>query len=96
MQETLNAMVSNVRRGLMSPEDASRTIHGSAAMLGLQLAENLPETTLIVTGMRKQVTKDHVIKAFQEFGEIENAGVSSKERGFGKSTQLIVPYKYVV
>ena len=67
----------------MPPEDASRTIHGSAAMLGLQLAENLPETVLIVTGMRKQVTKEHVIKAFKEFGEIENAGVSSNKRGFG-------------
>lgn len=83
MQETLNEMVSKVRRGIVSPEDASRTIHLSAAMLGLQLAESLPETTLIVTGMRKQVTKEHVIKAFREFGEIESAAVSSKQRGFG-------------
>jgi len=83
MQETLNEMVSKVRRGMVSPEDASRTIHGSAAMLGLQLAETLPETTLIVTGMRKQVTKDHVVKAFREFGEIESVAVSSKQRGFG-------------
>lgn len=83
MQETLNEMVSKVRRGVMTPDDASRTIHGSAAMLGLQLAENLPETALIVTGMRKQVTKEHIVKAFKEFGEIESAAVSSKERGFG-------------
>jgi RNA recognition motif-containing protein len=83
MQETLNEMVSKVRRGMVSPEDASRTIHGSAAMLGLQLAETLPENTLIVTGMRKQVTKDHIAKAFKEFGEIESAAVSSKQRGFG-------------
>ncbi len=83
MQETLNDMVSKVRRGMMSPEDASRTIHESAAMLGLQLAENLPETVLIVTGMRKQVSKEHVIAAFKEFGDIDNAGVSSNMRGFG-------------
>ncbi|GFH44900.1 hypothetical protein CTEN210_01374 [Chaetoceros tenuissimus] len=83
MQKTLNEMVAMVRRGIMSPEDASRTIHGSAALLGLQLAENLPETTLIVTGMRKQVTTDHVMKAFEEFGEIESVGVSTNERGFG-------------
>ena len=83
MQKTLNEMVLKVRRGIVSPEDASRTIHGSAAMLGLQLAENIPETTLIVTGMRKQVTKEHVCAAFKEFGEIESAAVSSKARGFG-------------
>ena len=88
MQESLNKMVAIVHQGCISPEDASRAIHGCAAMLGLQLAENIPETTLIVTGMRKSVTKEDVQEAFKKFGEIENTAVSSNKRGFGKSITM--------
>lgn len=83
MQDTLNNMVSNVRRGIISPEDGTRIIHGAAAILGLQLEVNIPETTLIVTGMRKKATKKDMVEAFREFGEIEDAAVSSNSRGFG-------------
>ena len=58
MQETLNKMVASVRHGIISPEDASRTIHECAAMLRLELAEKIPETALIITGMRKAVKAD--------------------------------------
>jgi RNA recognition motif-containing protein len=84
MQESLNKMVAIVRHGVISPEDASRAIHGCAAMLGLQLAEDIPETTLIVTGMRKSVSRKDVEDAFKKFGEIEGAAVSSNKRGFGE------------
>lgn len=84
MQESLNKMVSYVRHGIVSPEAASRTIHGCAALLGLQLAEDLPETTLIITGMRKSVSRKDVEEAFKGFGEIKSAAVSSNRRGFGK------------
>jgi hypothetical protein len=84
MQESLNKMVACVRHGVVIPEDASRTIHGCAALLGLQLAEDIPETTLIVTGMRKSVSRQDFIEAFKKFGEIESAAVSSNRRGFGK------------
>ena len=43
MQETLNKMVASVRHGIISPEDASRTIHECAAMLRLELAEKISE-----------------------------------------------------
>lgn len=83
MQETLNKMVASVRHGIIAPEEASRTIHECAAMLGLQLVEDIPETALIVTGMRKMVERRDVIDAFKEFGEIEDAAVSPNARGFG-------------
>jgi len=83
MQETLNKMVANVRHNIIEPDDASRTIHECAAMLGLQLATDIPETALIVTGMRKRVTRTDVIHAFREFGEIQDAAVASNYRGFG-------------
>jgi hypothetical protein len=84
MQETLNKMVANVRHNIIEPDDASRTIHECAAMLGLQLATDIPETALIVTGMRKKVTRTDVIQAFREFGEIQDAAVASNNRGFGE------------
>lgn len=83
MQDTMNKMVASVRHGVLEPAQASRTIHECAAMLGLDLAAEIPETTMIVTGMRKTVTKSDVIVGFREFGDIEHAAVSSNARGFG-------------
>ena len=84
MQETLNKMVASVRHGFLPPEDASRTIHECAALLGLQLASEIPVTTLIVSGMRKTVTADDMKEAFREFGDIAEAAVASYQRGFGE------------
>lgn len=84
MQETLNRMVASVRHGYIVPEEASRTVHECAAMLGLQLAENIPENALIVTGMRKTVLTHEMEASFKEFGEIEAVAVSPNKRGFGK------------
>jgi hypothetical protein len=83
MQETLNKMVASVRHGVLGPEEASRSIHECAALLGLQLATEIPVTTLIITGMRKTVTAGDMIDAFSEFGEISEAAVASNQRGFG-------------
>ena len=83
MQDTLNKMVASVRRGVLGPDDASRAIHECAALLGLQLATEIPVTTLIITGMRKTVNAKDMIKAFKEFGEISEAAVASNQRGFG-------------
>lgn len=84
MQETLNKMVSSVRQGVLGPDDASRTIHECAALLGLQLATEIPVTTLIVTGMRKTVSAQDMIDAFCEFGQISEAAVAPNKRDFGK------------
>ena len=84
MQDTLNKMVASVRYGVLGPDDASRSIHECAALLGLELATEIPVTTLIISGMRKTAGADDLIGAFQEFGEIAEAAVSSNQRGFGK------------
>lgn len=83
MQQQLNKMVATVRQGAIEPQDASRAIHGCAAMLGLQLAEAFPENALLVTGMRMTVRTKDVSDAFKVFGEIENVAVTPNERGFG-------------
>lgn len=83
MQETMNKMVASVRHGVVEPGEASRTIHECAAMLGLELATEIPENTVIVTGLRKNSTKSHLEAAFREFGDIDDAAVASAARGFG-------------
>lgn len=83
MQDMLNKMVASVRFGVLHAEDASRTIHESAALLGLQLANELPMTTVIISGMRKTVKAAQFVKVLEEFGEIDVAAVASGERGFG-------------
>jgi histone H3/H4 len=84
MQATLNRMVTSVRHGILGPDDASRSIHECAALLGLQLATEIPVVTLIITGMRKTVDAEDIVDAFSEFGEIADAAVSPNQRGFGK------------
>lgn len=83
MQEILNRMVTSVRHGILGPDDASRSIHECAALLGLQLATEIPVVTLLISGMSKKATEDDLNDAFREFGEVADVAVSSKERGFG-------------
>lgn len=83
MQEILNKMVTSVRFGVLDAEVASRTIHESAAILNLELAEELPTTTVIISGMRKTTTADNMISALSEFGGIDVGAVASGRRGFG-------------
>lgn len=83
MEESLNKMVASVRHGVIDAETATRTMHESAALLSLELAEPLSATTLIISGMRKTTTADDMIRAFREFGDIEVAAVASGNRGFG-------------
>lgn len=83
MQEMLNKMVTSVRFGVIEANEASLTIHESAALLGLQLANDLPMTTVIISGMRKTVSASHIVKALREFGEIDTSAVASGQRGFG-------------
>lgn len=83
MQKLLNKMVLCVRAGVVDPEDGSRSIHSCAALLGLQLAQEPPQTVLILTGMLKTTTDDDVQEAFAQFGPIEGAAVATGEKGFG-------------
>ncbi|CAB9501929.1 expressed unknown protein [Seminavis robusta] len=83
MQLMLNKMVTSVRQGILGPDDASRTIHECAFLLNLQLANDLPPTTIILSGMRKTVRANDVLRAFRRFGHIDDAAVASNQRGFG-------------
>ena len=83
MQFLLTKMVTSVRMGMLPPEDASRTIHECAALLDLKLANSLPVTTIVLTGMQKTTTSEDVKRAFRQFGVIQDAAVATSQRGFG-------------
>lgn len=76
-------MTSSVRYGILGPNDASRTIHECAGLLGLQLAADIPVTTIIISGMRKKATEKDTREAFSIFGDVSTAAVAPNERGFG-------------
>eukprot|EP00594_Rhizosolenia_setigera_P011385 CAMPEP_0178977890 /NCGR_PEP_ID=MMETSP0789-20121207/24800_1 /TAXON_ID=3005 /ORGANISM="Rhizosolenia setigera, Strain CCMP 1694" /LENGTH=653 /DNA_ID=CAMNT_0020667459 /DNA_START=800 /DNA_END=2761 /DNA_ORIENTATION=+ len=82
IQDIMNKSVSTVVCGLVEPDGASRTIHGCAAILSLPLSEDIPKTSLIVTGLRKTTETEFLKESFRVFGEIEGAAVAPK-RGFG-------------
>jgi len=94
MQDILGKMVTSVRRELLAPDDASRSIHECAALLGLQLSSDIPETTLIVSGMRQLALRRDLLEAFEKFGDIEDAAVSSNSRGFGAFVALVQTLNY--
>lgn len=83
MQEILGKMVAIVRDGVVRSKTATRTIHEAAALMGLELAEELPPTTLIISGMGKTTTSENMMRAFGEFGEIDVAAVAAGKKGFG-------------
>lgn len=83
MQDQLNKMVLCVRNGFVPSEQASRTIHECAALLGLEIAEAIPRTSLMVTNMRKAAEVEDLIEAFETFGAVREAAVAPNESGFG-------------
>merc|ERR1712183_548614 len=83
MQDTLNRMTCSVRYGVLGPNDAARTIHECAELLGLELAADIPVTTIVISGMRKKATENDIRKAFSVFGDVSTAAVAPNERGFG-------------
>merc|ERR1719379_2406231 len=90
MQEQLNKMTASVLHKVIGPDDATRTIHECAVLLGLKLASELSVTTILISGMRKKATEADIRRTFSAFGDIVVAAVAPNEKGFG-----IVRYKSI-
>jgi len=73
---------------MISPLQAANLVYGCANILGMDLLQELPQRTLIITGMRKtndlKRGHDFIIRAFKPFGKIEEAAIAPSNRGFGK------------
>ncbi|VEU40438.1 unnamed protein product [Pseudo-nitzschia multistriata] len=76
-------MTASVRYGFVGPEDGARTIHECAGLLGLQLAVEIPVTTIVISGMRKSTTEEDIRDTLGVFGDIAVAAVAPKQKGYG-------------
>lgn len=83
MQKQLNKMTASVLHKVIGPEDATRTIHEIAVLLGLRLSSELPMTTILVAGMRQKAREADMRRTFGMFGDVTVAAVAPNERGFG-------------
>jgi len=83
LQEQLNKMTASVLHKVIGPDDATRTIHECAVLLGLKLASELSATTILISGMRKKATEADIRRTFSVFGDVAVAAVAPNERGFG-------------
>jgi hypothetical protein len=76
-----------VHHGLLEPYDCARILHGCASIAGLTLIKELPNTTVVVQGLLKtnDVAHGHhfLVTAFEPFGDIVDASIAPKNRGFG-------------
>ena len=92
-QDILNRIVITVMFSMISPLQAANLVYGCANILGMDLLQELPQRTLIITGMRKtndlKRGHDFIIRAFKPFGKIEEAAIAPSNRGFGKSSHSI-------
>lgn len=79
--------------GMTSPLTGANLVHACATILGLDLMEELPQKTLVITGMRKtnDLAQGHnfIVKAFKPFGKIEEAAIAPNNRGFGTYSLLL-------
>ena len=84
----LNRIVQIVHRGLIRPHDGARLLHGCASILNMQLLRELPHTIVAIRGLRKtnDLAQGHhfLVKSLAAYGEIIDASISPKNKGFGK------------
>ena len=86
--ELLKRIVITVMLHILPPHEGANIVHSCATILGLVLLKKPPDTTLVIHGMRKTNTLkqgyNFIVKAFQRFGEIEEAAIAPNNHGFGK------------
>ena len=84
----LNRIVQIVHRGLIRPHDGARLLHGCASILDMQLLREIPKTIVAIRGLRKTNDlaqgHDFLVKSLNTYGEIIDASISPKNKGFGK------------
>merc|ERR1712071_65261 len=83
IQQQMNKIILFVRRKILTASEASQTIHPISALLGLELDKPLPRNTVMLMGLRQNVTQSDVQNALIPYGQIEKVGIASGGHGFG-------------
>lgn len=86
MRGQVEKIVAHARHERLSPHAASSIMIGIAAILNLKLARRMQRSTVILAGMRSDVTTKEVYCALNIFGQIETVCTAMGEHGFGECT----------
>ena len=84
MRTQVELFVSHARHERLSPHAASQIMIGIAAILNLKLTQQIQRNTVILTGMRPDVTTQDLYRALNVFGQIESVCTASGHKGFGE------------
>jgi hypothetical protein len=85
MRSQVETFVAHARHERLSPHAASHIMIGIAAILNLELARRMKRSTIILAGMRPDVTTEDVYRALTIFGQIETVCTATGQNGFGES-----------
>ena len=97
LQDQTTKVVGHVRRGKLSPSEASRIILAVASMLGLKPAVRSPRDTVLIAGLSLAMNSDHVLSAMRAYGVTDCVRVAAGNSGFAMcrfrsppSVQLVI------
>jgi hypothetical protein len=82
MRGQVETIVAHARHERLSPHAASSIMIGIAAILNLKLARRMQRSTVILAGMRPDISTQDVYRALSVFGEIETVCTAMGEHGF--------------
>lgn len=84
MRGQVEKIVAHARHERLSPHAASSIMIGIAAILNLKLTKRMQHSTVILAGMRSDITTRDVYRALNIFGQIETVCTAVGEHGFGE------------
>jgi hypothetical protein len=85
MRGQVERMVAHARHERLSPHAASSIMIGIAAILNFKLARRMQRSTVILSGMRLDITTKEVYDVLSRFGQIETVCTAMGKHGFGES-----------
>lgn len=84
MRGQVESLVAHARHERLSPHAASNIMIGVSAILNFKLARRMQRSTVILTGMRPNITTKDVYRALIPFGSIETVCTAMGDHGFGE------------
>jgi len=84
MRGQVESTVAHARHERLSPHAASSIMIGIAAVLNFKLARRMQRSTVLLTGMRPDVTTKDVHHALSRFGQIETVCTARGDNGVGE------------
>ena len=84
MQRHVETMVSHVRHERLSPHAASKIMLRLAMLLQLDVSREPEKDTVVLLGIPKYTSVQHILDIMHPFGEVDVAAVSKRHEGFGK------------